>query len=471
MSTLSDRSALSSEHSAPIVRPFEGLTRIQPDVAGIDIGAHELAVCVPGDNDTQIVRIFGTYTADLHALADWLDAHHIRSVAAESTGVYWIPIFEALESRGFECCLISAVSIHRFPGRKSDVLDCQWIQTLHSYGLLADSFRPEADLIALRTLLRHRAQLIQHRSPHILRMQKALIQMNIQLSQVLSDVTGKTGLAIIRTIVAGERDPHKLAALRNYRCKKSEDEIALALTGSWREEHLFVLRQSLELFDFYTAQIEACDEEIARSYSAIRPDWELLQDDETPSSPRKRGSHSKNEPAQAAAIRRHIRRICGVDLVALPGLSVSSAQVILSEVGSSLNRFDNVKAFCSWLGLAPHNDISGGKVLRSRTFSNHNRARQALIQAAASLTRSDTPFGAFYRRLKSRIGPAQALIATAHKLARVLYVMLKFKRPYRPSTAAQYEEKIRQREIRYLQRKAKKLGLVLSEPHPAGAVS
>lgn len=472
MSKLSDRSSFSGEYSAAtIVRPFEGLTRIQPDVAGIDIGAHELAVCVPGEHETQIVRMFGTYTADLQALANWLEEHHIRSVAAESTGVYWIPVFEVLESRGFQCCLISAVSIRRFPGRKSDVLDCQWIQTLHSYGLLADSFRPEADLIALRTLLRHRAQLIQHRSPHILRMQKALIQMNIQLSQVLSDVTGKTGMAIIRAIVAGERDPHKLAALRNYRCKKSEEEIALALTGTWREEHLFVLKQSLEFYDFYTSQIQACDEEIERTYSVIRPDWDIPAPGDTPPLPRKRRSHCKNEPAQAAIIRQHIQRIAGIDLVALPGLSVSLAQTILSEVGASLSRFPNVKAFCSWLGLAPHNDISGGKVLRSRTFSHHNRARQALIQAAASLIRSDTPFGAFYRRLKSRIGPAQALIATAHKLARVLFVMLKFKKPYRPSSAAQYEQKFRQREIAYLQRKARKLGLTLTIPEPAVAVS
>jgi len=471
MSKLSDRSSLSTEQSAPIVRPFEGLSRIQPQVAGIDIGAHELAVCIPGADETQIVRFFGTYTADLHALADWLTANDIQSVAAESTGVYWIPIFEALESRGLQCCLINAASIRRFPGRKSDVLDCQWIQTLHSYGLLADSFRPEADLIALRTLLRHRARLIQHRSPHILRMQNALIQMNIQLSQVLSDVTGMTGLAIIRSIVAGERNPLKLAALRNYRCKKSEEEIALALTGTWREEHLFVLRQSLELFDFYSRQIDACDDEIERTYSTIRPDWESPEQPEQPSRPRKRGSHCKNEPAHAAAIRQHIRRITGVDLVALPGLSVSLAQIILSEVGSSLQRFENVKAFSSWLGLAPHNDISGGKVLRSHTSSHHNRARQALVQAAAALIRSDTPFGAFYRRLKSRIGPAQALIATAHKLARVLYVMLKFKRPYRPATAAQYELKFRQREIAYLQRKAKRIGLTLTVPALADAVS
>jgi hypothetical protein len=234
MSKLSQRKPSSQAGSQIEVRPFDGLARIHPHVAGMDIGAHEIVVCVPGTDNTQIVRSFGNYTADLYVIADWLLEYGIQSVAMESTGVYWTPIFETLETRGFKCCLIAATAIKRFPGRKTDVLDCQWIQTLHSYGLLADSFRPEADLVALRTLLRHRAQLIQHRSPHILHMQKALLQMNIQLSQVLSDITGETGQLIVRAIVAGERDPHKLAALRNYRCKKNEDEIAKALTGTWR---------------------------------------------------------------------------------------------------------------------------------------------------------------------------------------------------------------------------------------------
>lgn len=273
MSKLSQRKTSSQAGSQIEVRPFDGLSRIQPHAAGMDIGAHEIVVCVPGPDSTQIVRGFGTYTAELHDIAQWLLENGIQSVAMESTGVYWIPLFETLESHGFKCCLIAATAIKRFPGRKTDVLDCQWIQTLHSYGLLADSFRPEADLIALRTLLRHRAQLIQHRSPHILHMQKAMLHMNIQLSQVLSDITGETGQRIIRAIVAGERDPYKLAALRNYRCKKDEAEIAKALTGTWREEHLFVLRQSLAFFDFYTWQIEACDEQIERTYAAIRPDW------------------------------------------------------------------------------------------------------------------------------------------------------------------------------------------------------
>jgi transposase len=473
MSKLSDRSVLSAQHSAPIVRPFEGLTRIQPDVAGIDIGAHELAVCVPGEGETQIVRMFGTYTADLHALADWLEAHQVRSVAAESTGIYWIPVFEVLEARGFQCCLISAVSIRRFPGRKSDVLDCQWIQTLHSYGLLADSFRPEADLIALRTLLRHRAQLIQHRAPHILHMQKALLFMNIQLSQVLSDITGKTGMAIIRAIVAGERDPHRLAALRNYRCKKGEEEIALALTGTWREEHLFVLKQSLEMYDFYTRQIEACDLEIERTYSLIRPDWpDPDPEDQAPLPPSKRRrSHSHNLPKDTPIrVRKHLQRITQVDITAVDGISLDLAQKIIAEIGTDMSRFPTVKHFCSWLKLAPNNEISGGKVLRSSTGKSHNPARQAFLQAAASVMRSNSAFGAYFRRMRARIGPAQAQVATAHKIARVVYRMLKDKVEYQRISALEYEQAFRERELKYLQRKAARLGLIL-QPLSVPAVS
>lgn len=464
MSKLSRRATPNTTRSQEDIRPFDGLERIQPHAAGVDIGAHEIMACVPGPDNTQIVRAFGTYTADLEALADWLTTHAVKTIAMESTGVYWIPLFELLEEHGFRCCLINAASTKRFPGRKSDVLDCQWLQTLHSYGLLADSFRPDADLIPLRTLLRHRAQLVQHRSPHILHMQKALLQMNLQLPQVLSDVTGETGLKIIRAIVAGERDPHALAALRNSRCHKDAEEIALALTGTWRAEHLFVLQQSLALFDFYSQQITACDAEIAAIYSAIRPDWETPAT--LPEIPHKPRSHSKNQP-QGVQVREQLYRITGVDLLTVPGLSASLAQTIIAEIGSSLEQFPSVKHFCSWLGLAPHNDISGGKVLRSRTLKNHNRAGQAFIQAAAALIRSDSVFGAFYRRSKGRLGPAQALVATAHKLARVVYKMLKAKVPYTHTTAQEDDARFREREIAYLRRKAAKLGLTLAESEAA----
>lgn len=455
MSRLSNRQ-VSSEI---IVRPFDGLARIHPNAAGMDIGAHEIMVCVPGPDSTQAIRAFGTYTVDLYAIADWLQQYGIRTVAMESTGVYWIPVFETLEARGLKCCLISATAIKRYPGRKTDVLDCQWIQTLHSYGLLADSFRTEADLVALRTLLRHREQLIAHRSPHILHMQKSLLQMNIQLTQVLSDVTGVTGQQIIRAIVAGERDPHKLAEMHNYRCKKDEQEIAKALTGTWRAEHLFVLEQSLAFFDFYTQQIEACDAEIERTYTAIRPDWGD-PDDQAPLPPQKAKSHSRNAP-KGVQVRLHLKRIAGVDLIAVHGISVSLAQTIIAEIGTDMSKFPTEKNFCSWLGLAPHNEITGGRVIRSYTLKTHNRAGQAFRQAAASVMRADCAFGAFYRRLKSRLGPAQATVATAHKIARTVYHMLKFQLEYQAISAIEYEQHFREREIKYLQRKAAQFGFSL----------
>jgi len=449
-------------------RPFAGMSQIQPHAAGVDIGAHEILAAIEGSDNTQLVRTFGTYTVDLEALADWLIENNIQSVAMESTGVYWVPIFETLEMRGLKCCLISATAIKRFPGRKSDVLDCQWIQTLHSYGLLADSFRPEADLIALRTLLRHRAQLIEHRSPHILHMQKALVQMNIQLSQALSDITGVTGQIILRAIVAGERDPHKLAAFRNYRCKKDEEEIAKALTGNWRTEHLFVLKQSLEMYDFYTQRIQDCDAEIERTYATIRPDMNNDADPkdlpgETPK--RKPGQHCKNAPDDQI-VRAHLKRICGVDIAAVLGIGASMAQTILSEVGTDMSRFPDEKHFCSWLGLAPHNDISGGKILKSGTLKNRNRAGQAFRHAATSVMNSNSNFGAFYRRIKGRLGEMQALVATAHKIARVVYYMLKFKQEYRHVRADEYEQRFEERELRYLQRKASRLGFQLTPSTP-----
>ncbi len=439
---------------------FAGINRIQPHAAGMDIGAHEIWVCVPGeDPDTQIIRLFGTYTADLHAICHWLQEHNIRTVAMESTGIYWIPIFELLESFDFHCCLISSRSIKRVPGRKSDVEDCQWIQTLHSYGLLEASFRPEADLIALRTLLRHRTQLIQHRAPHIQHMQKALLQMNIQLSQAISDVTGQTGQLIIRSIIAGERDPQTLAKLRNYRCKKDESEIAKALTGTWRNEHLFVLKQSVELYDFYSAQILACDAEIEATYSLIRPDWPYHGPDLFPK--KKNHSHSKNAPAHQDALRQSLIRISGVDLASVDGISISIAQTILSEIGTDMSKWPTVKHFCSWLGLAPKNDVSGGKILRSRTYKTKNSTSQAFRMAASSVTRADCAFGAFYRRKKSQIGPAQAIVATAHMIARTVYFMIKNQVPYLRVSASSFDQRYREQQIRYLHRKAAKLGFQL----------
>lgn len=443
-------------------RPFAGMSKMRPNAAGLDIGAHEIVGCVSGeDEETQEVQTFGTYTSDLKAIGDWFERKGISSVAMESTGVYWIPVFEYLESKGIECCLISAAALKKVPGRKTDVVDSQWIQTLHSYGLLNGSFRPEADLVALRTLLRHRAQLLEHRSPHILHMQKALLQMNLQLSQVLSAITGQTGLLIIRAIVSGERNPKQLAALRNWRCQKDEAEIAEALTGTWRQEHLFVLKQSLAMYDFYSEQLTECDQEIERTFSVIKPRWQATAEEEAAimaAGGGKKDNRGKNAPEEVRS-RAHIKRITGVDLVAVPGISASLAQTILAEIGTDMSKFPDEKHFSSWLGLAPKNEISGGKTLKSGTLKTKNRAGQAFRMAARAQVRADTEFGAFYRRMKSRLGPAQAMVATAHKMARVVFHMLSKAEEYRPLGAAEYEQQFKERQIQFLKRKAAKLGL------------
>ena len=440
--------------------PFAGMSQVNEDAAGVDIGAVEIVACVAGENSTQIVKGFGNYTVDLQAIGNWLQEHKVKTVAMESTGVYWIPLFEVLESMGFKCLLISSRSLRRVPGRKSDIEDAQWIQTLHSYGLLESSFRPQADLVALRTMLRHRAQLLEHRAPHIQHMQKALLQMNVQLSQALSDVMGETGQSIIRAIVKGERSPQLLAAFRDPGCKKSAEEIGKALTGTWRAEHLFVLKQSLELYDFYTAKIEVCDEEMDRVYALIRPKW---QTGELPPIPKKKQhTHSKNAPENAREIRQHLKRINGVDLSLVDGFGVSLAQTVTMEVGSDVgDKFPTEKNFCSWLGVAPKHEISGGKVLKNKTLKTKNRAGQAFRMAAQSVKKSDSVFGVMYKRFRARQGPAQATVSTAHAIARVVYRMLKYKVEYEAISVNEYEQKYEEQQVKYFKKKAVKLGYQL----------
>lgn len=439
--------------------PFSGMSQVNPKAAGVDIGGVEIVACVSGDEATQLVRAFGNYTVDLQALGSWLQEYDVKTVAMESTGVYWIPLFEELEREGFECLLISSRSLRRVAGRKSDITDAQWIQTLHSYGLLESSFRPQAELIALRTLLRHRGQLIEHRSPHIQHMQKALLQMNVHLSQAVSDITGVTGLKIIEAILSGERSPAKLADLREPGCKKSAEEIGKALTGTWREEHLFVLKQSMEMFSFYSEQITACDEEIERVYGLTCLDRE--GGEVQPLSQRKRNSHSKNKPKNAESIRQHLKRISGVDLSIVHGFGVSLAQTVLMEVGTDMSKFPSEKHFCSWLGLAPKHEISGGKVLKNKTLKTKNRAGQAFRMAAQSVKQADCIFGAMYRRMRARLGPAQATVATAHAIARVVYRMLKYQVEYETISVAEYEQKYKEQQLKYMKKKAAKLGYQL----------
>ncbi len=441
-------------------RPFDGLSKVNLNAAGVDIGATEIIACVSREDGTQLVRTFGNYTADLHAIGEWFREHGVKTVAMESTGVYWIPLFEELERQGFECLLISSRSLRKVAGQKSDVEDAQWIQTLHNYGLLKGSFRPQGDLVALRTLLRHRAQLLEHRAPHILHIQKALLQMNIQLTQAVTDVMGVTGQKIIRSIVAGERSARVLSGFRDPNCKHSEEEIKKALTGTWREEHLYILKQSLELYDFYTEEIEACDAEISRQYGMTRPDWAT---GELPAvSDKKRNAHSKNAPKDAREIRQHLYRINGVDLSVVDGFGVSLAQTVTMEVGSNVGeKFPTEKHFCSWLGLAPKHDITGGKVVNNRTLKTKNRAGQAFRMAAQSVKKADCPFGLMYRRLRSRLGPAQATVATAHAIARVVYKMLKYKVEYDPLSVNEYQAKYEEQQVKYMKKRAAKFGYQL----------
>jgi transposase len=447
---------------------WEGLKIIHPNAGGLDIGSTEIWAAVSPERTSEPVRQFGTYTPDLHELAGWLKACGVDTVAMEATGVYWIPVYEVLEARGFEVFVVNARHIKNVPGRKSDIQDCQWIQGLHSVGLLRGSFRPEAEIATLRAYLRQRSELIEHRAAHIQHMQKALGQMNVQLTQAVKDITGVTGLSIIRAIVAGERDPRTLAALRQPGVKKGEAEIAKALTGNYRPEHVFALKQALALYDFYTEQLRECDAEIERQFANLKP---TVPPDDLP--PLDRGdkpeSNSKNAPDYDA--RSLLYQWAGVDLVAVSGLNASTVQTILSEIGVDVSAWPTDKHFASWLGLAPHNDISGGKVLRSRTLKTHNRAGQAFRMAAQSVARSpNSAFGAFYRRMRARLGKKQAIVATAHKIARAFYHMLKYRTPFHDLGGEEYERRARERELRNLEKRAAKFGMTLvSSPAPVAA--
>jgi transposase len=434
-------------------QPAKTLAIVHPHAAGIDIGAYEHYVAVPADADPRPVRRFAACTADLESLADWLKRCGVTRVVMESTGVFWIPLFELLESRGFEVRLVDARQMRRIPGRpKSDVHDCQWLQRLHSYGLLAAAFRPDEPVCVLRSYLRQRHMLLTYAGQHIQHMHKALTQMNVQLQHVVSDITGVTGLAIIRAIVAGQRDPRALAKLRDDRCGHSEAEIARALYGNWRAEHLFALQQAVQLYDFYHQEIAACDRQIAAQLKqfADKSDGQPL-----PARPRRkrRGDNRLAFDARAA-----LYRMAGVDLTVIEGIDESTALVLLSEIGTDMSRWPSEKHFCSWLGLCPHHRISGGKVLSRRTKPCANRAAAALRLAAFSLHRSQCGLGAFLRRLKSRVGAPKAITATAHKLARLIYSLLKHGTAYVMRGMEEYEREYQERVVRNLSRRAKELG-------------
>lgn len=445
--------------SSKVVK-LESLEQINLKAAGLDIGSEEIWACVPEEGEAKPVRSFETFTVELHRLADWLCEQEIETVAMEATGVYWIPIYEILEERGMEVLLINARHIKNVPGRKTDVLDCQWIQQLHTYGLLRASFRPKAEMVALRAYIRHRDNLIRYRSVHIQHMMKALDLMNIKLSTVISDITGQTGQKIIRAIIAGEHDPVTLAQFRNKRCHSSEDQIAKALSGHYLPEHLFALKQAVELYDFYNQQIQACDIEIEHNYSAFKPVLDIEANPLPPSTSRRR---SKNEPH--FNLRLALYQITGVDLTQIDGLQALTVQQIIAETGVDMTQWPSAKHFTSWLSLAPHNDISGGKVLKSRTLKSNNRAAQAFRMAAQSVSRSQSALGAFFRRMRAKHGAPKAITATAHKIARIFYHLLKHKQDYIDPGQDHYIQRHRDRIIKNLKRNAQALGFDLV-PNP-----
>lgn len=435
---------------------LDSLKHINLNAAGLDIGAAEIWACVPEDRAEISVRVFESCTVELHRLADWLEQCGIETVAMESTGVYWIPIYEILEARGFEVYLVNGRHIKNVPGKKSDVLDCQWVQQLHTYGLLKASFRPAAEMVVLRAYIRHRDNLIRYRSVHIQHMQKALQLMNIQLTNVITDITGQTGLHIIRAIVAGEHDPVQLAQYRDPRCRSSEAEIAKALTGHYQPEHVFALKQAVELYDFYNQQIQACDAEIEGKYAAFKP---VVDVDTNPLPPAPKRRRSKSEAE--FNLRQALYQITGVDLTQIDGLEALTVQQIITETGVDMSHWPTVKHFTSWLTLAPHNDISGGKLLKSKTLKSKNRAAQAFRMAAQSVSRSDSALGGFYRRMRAKHGGPKAITATAHKIARIFYHMLTYKQEYIDPGQAYYEQKYQERVVKNLKRKAKALGFDL----------
>lgn len=442
----------------------EGMLPVmRPNAAGIDIGANEIYVAVPADRDPQCVRSFPTFTQDLYALADWLGQCGIETIAMESTGVYWIPLFQILETRGMEVFLVNARHVKNVPGRRTDVCDCQWLQFLHSVGLLKASYRPAQEVCAVRSLLRHRESLGQMAVTHVHHMQKALDQMNLQLHHVISDITGLTGLAIIEAILRGERDPQVLSQLRNRRIKASAEVIAKSLVGDYRPEHIFTLRQSLKAYQSYQSMIADCDQEIHQwlnEFEAKSPDKQGPSG--SPGTEAEPGTGpSQSKAARSVTLASQLQRILGVDLTNVPGIQVSTAQTLLGEIGPDFHKFKSASAFASWMGLCPDNEISGGKVLWTGTRKVNNRAAKALRLAAQSLAHSKSSLGDFYRRMRAKMGAPKAITATAHKLARIVYHLISTRQEFDESRFAADQLHYQKRQQAKFRAKARALGFQL----------
>jgi transposase len=426
---------------------------MRPNAAGIDIGATEIVVAVPADRDQDSVRSFPTFTEDLHALADWLQTCRVDTVAMESTGVYWIPLFQILEARGIEVHLVNAQHVHHVPGRKSDVLDCQWLQYLHSVGLLKASFRPEQAVCEIRSLMRHRENLVQMACVHVQHMHKSLDQMNLQIHHVISDITGVTGLAVVDAIVAGGTNPSELAKLRDRRIKASIETVTKSLVGDYRPEHIFTLKQSLTAYRYYQQLIGDCDREIQQRVETFNS-----KDDGTVSPA---DSSSTPHTPPLFDLRNHLNRILGVDLTAIPGFDCLRIQTIFSEIGADLTQFTNEDSFCSWLNLCPRDGTSAGRRIRSPRIKTKNRATQCFRLAAQALQNSKSYLGDYYRSQRARHGAPKAIKNTAHKLARIFYHLIKARQPYDETIFAKLEARNLERRLNRLQSQAKQMGYTL----------
>lgn len=434
-----------------------GLERVNLDAAGIDIGSASHFVAIPEGRDEVTVREFKSFTADLYELADWLKRCGIKTVAMESTGIYWIPLFEILEERGFEVRLVNPRHLKNVPGRKSDVLDCQWLQQLHTFGLLLGSFRPEQHICELRAYTRQRDGVVKLISSHILSMQKALGLMNIQLHNVLSDITGQTGFKIIRAIVGGERSAKKLAEFRDVRCKNSIEMIEKSLVGNYKAEHVFKLRQELALYDKFQELLAECDHAIEACINQFEVKVDVIS---KPLQPAKKQKRRKNELYFDA--RESLYKMIGVDVTRIDGINTYSALKIIGEIGLDMTRWPTANHFSSWLGLAPGTKISGGKRLSGRTKPSANRAAEVFRLSAFTLANSSSALGAFFRRMRARLGAPKAITATAHKIARLFYTMIRFGKEYEDIGATYYEEQHRNRIIKNMQRKAQEMGFSLT---------
>jgi transposase len=442
---------------------WKALEIVHPHAAGIDIGGSEHWVAINPDRDEQPVRSFDCFTADLEQMADWLVDRGVRSVAMQSTGVYWIPVFEILQQHGLEVYLVNARHTKNLPGRKSDIAECQWLLKLHTFGLLSNSFQPSDEVRTARTLWRHRGELVAQASSAIQRMQKALIEMNIQLSNVLSDLSGVSGMAIVQAILNGQRDPQKLAALADPQVKASKKVIAKSLEGNWRPELVFVLRQQVEMYRMCHDKIAACDLQLQLHLQSMAPRVEL---EAQPLGPRPKRRRARGN-APKFDLRTELYRITGVDWTQVDGIDVQVAQSVIAEVGVDLKAFPSEKHFANWLGLCPTNETSGGKVLNRRTPKVVNRAKVAFRQAASTLIRSQSYLGAQYRRLRTRLGAPKAITAMARKLACLFYRLLQRGQQYVDKGMEYYEQRYRDQQVRFVIQRAKQLGLQIVTPAPS----